>query len=489
MNLAQAFDLAADHFEAGRLQEAEGMCRQLLAQKPDFPEALQLLGLIAQRCGQRDAGVELLRRAVSLKPQSAAFHANLALALESMERLDEAAAESRAAVALQPQSPDFLNTHSHILNRLGNLDESMQASQAALALRPRFPEALNNLANVMRKKGMWQQAIATFQQSLAISPAQPQTKFHLALLHLLLGDFERGLPMMEVRWETLPPNQRPKSPVPMWDGSPLNGRRILLYSEQGFGDTIHFARYIPMVEARGGKVIVLCQPELRSLLQTLPGDRQVFAEGEPLPPFDLHCPLMSLMLMMGTRMATIPAQVPYLFADAQRAQQWRQRIADTGPGKKVGLAWSGSPQNVNGRHRSLPLAAFAPLAKLPVTFFSLQKGQDLFPSQQPPEMRLIDWSRELHDFADTAALIAGLDLVITIDTAVAHLAGAMGKPTWVLLSIGSDWRWFIDRDDSPWYPTMRLFRQPALGDWDTPLKRIAEELSRPSSTGAPPVTP
>jgi tetratricopeptide (TPR) repeat protein len=479
MNLAQAFDLAADHFEAGRLVEAETICRQLLAQKPDHADALQLLGLIAQRCGHRDAAVELLRRAIALNPQAAACHANLALVLESMDRLDEAAAESRAALALRPQSPDFLNTLSHILNRQGHLDQSMQASQAALALRPQFPEALNNLANVMRKKGMWRQAIATFQQSLALAPAQPHPRFHLALLLLLVGDFEHGLPMMEARWETMPPSQRPNFPVPMWDGSALNGRRILLYSEQGFGDTIHFARYIPLVEARGGNVIVLCQPELQSLLQTLAGNRPIVAEGQALPQFDLHCPLMSLMLAMRTNMATIPAQVPYLFADPARAQQWQKRIAETGPGKKMGLAWSGSPQNVSGRHRSLPLGALAPLAQVPgITFFSVQKGPDLFPSPKPPQMRLVDWSNQIHDFADTAALIAQLDLVITIDTAVAHLAGAMGKPTWLLLSFGSDWRWFIDREDSPWYPTMRLFRQPILGDWQTPLNRVAAELAR-----------
>ena len=478
MTLAQTLDLAAEHFEAGRLREAETLCRQVLAQRPDFPEALQLLGVIAHRCGHNEPAVDLLRKAVAANPQAPTAHANLALVLESMERYDEAAAECRAALALRPQSPGFLNTLAHILNVQGKLDDSIHACQAALSLRPQFPDALNNLANALRKKGMWQQSIAAFQQSLALMPAQPHARFHLALLLLLLGDFEHGLPMMESRWETLPPNQRPKVAVPMWDGSPLNGRRVLLYTEQGFGDTIHFARYIPMVEARGGKTIIVCQPELRTLLQTMRGDRPVFAEGEPLPPFDLHCPLVSLPLVMGTRMNSIPADVPYLFADPTKAQHWQQRLAQTGAGKKVGLVWSGSAQNVGGRHRSLPLASLAPLAQVPgITFFSLQKGPDLFPSPKPPQMQLVDWSSELRDFSDTAALIAGLDLVITIDTAVAHLAGAMCKPTWTLLSVGSDWRWFIDREDSPWYPTMRLFRQPVLGDWQTPVNRVAQELS------------
>ena len=486
MNLAQVVDTAAEHFEAGRLRDAETLCRQVLAQQANFPEALQLLGLIAHRCGHNEAALDLLRRAVAVSPRSPTCHANLALVLESMERYDDAAAACRTALALRPQLPDFLNTLGHILNSQGRLEESIQACQAALSVRPRFPEALNNLANALRKKGMWRQSIATFQQSLALAPAQPQARFHLALLLLLVGDFEHGLPMMEVRWETLPPSQRPNLPVPMWDGSPLNGRRILLYSEQGFGDTIHFARYLPLVEARGGKAIVLCQPELRTLLQSMRGERQIFAEGQPLPPFDLHCPLVSLPLVMGTRMNSMPADVPYLFADATRAQRLRQRITETAGPKKVGLAWSGSAQNVGGRHRSIPLAALAPLAQVPgITFFSLQKGPDLFPSPKPPRMQLIDWTGELHDFADTAALIAGLDLVITIDTAVAHLAGAMGKPTWTLLSFGSDWRWFIDREDSPWYPTMRLFRQPVLGDWQTPVNRIAQELARFEAPPAP----
>jgi hypothetical protein len=253
----------------------------------------------------------------------------------------------------------------------------------------------------------------------------------------------------------------------------------LLHSEQGFGDTIQFIRYAPLLARQGARVVVECQPELRSLLRGVEGVQHLLAQGEPLPPFDLHAPLLSLPLAFGTRLGSIPAQVPYLKADPALAEAWRGKVAGDGRRLKIGLAWAGSPARKGDRQRSVSLSALAPLAAVKgADFYSLQKGPAAEQAKNPPpEMRLMDLTAELKDFADTAALIASLDLVISVDTAVAHLAGAMARPVWTLLEFVPAWRWLLDREDSPWYPTMRLFRQPSRGDWGSVVRRVAEALA------------
>jgi hypothetical protein len=270
---------------------------------------------------------------------------------------------------------------------------------------------------------------------------------------------------------------------------------VLLHAEQGFGDSIQFIRYAPLVAQRGGHVIVQCQPGLETLLAGVEGISQIITRDEPLPDFDLHCPLMSLPWVFATRLDTIPAAIPYLRANTEKVAHWRERLAreqstsgETGPSRcdtlKIGLVWAGEARphrpHVNriNRRRSMSLSQFAPLAQVPgVAFISLQKGKSAEQAQTlPPGMRLLDWTAELNDFADTAALIEALDLVISVDTSVAHLAGALGKPVWLLNRFDTCWRWLLDRSDSPWYPTMRLFRQPQPGAWAPVIAEVREQL-------------
>ena len=411
MTIQQAFDLAVQHHQAGRLQEAEQLYRQVLAQQPEHARAMQFLGVIAHEFGRNDLALDLIRRAIALNPNSAQAHNNL----------------------------------GNILKANGQLDEAVAAYRRAIALNPDLPEAHHNLAYAL----------------------------------LTRGDFQRGGEEFEWRskCKDLPPPRN--FAQPQWDGRPLEGRTLLLHAEQGFGDALQFIRYVPLMARRGGRIIIECPAGLQRLFQTIAGGCQIVAAGQPLPGFDLHCPLLSLPRVFGTNLANIPKDVPYLHADAEDARRWQHRLAGYSSIVRVGLAWAGNPTHKNDRNRSIKLARLAPLGQLPgVSFISLQKGDAAAEAKTPPPgMELIDWTEELKDFADTAALIANLDLVIAVDTAVVHLAGAMGKPVWTLLPFVADWRWLLDRQDSPWYPSMRLFRQPSIGDWDGVITRVAEALS------------
>ena len=348
----------------------------------------------------------------------------------------------------------------------GRWEPARGAFEAALAQRPDFGDAVNNLGTVQEELGDRDAAMAHYRRAATLSTSV-SPPWNVALMDLLRGDYAAGWPGYEHRWKQ--PLQRAvhrNFAQPMWDGSPLAGRRLLLHAEQGLGDAIQFARYAPL--ATGGRVFVECHPPLVKLFRSLAGVDCVVPRGGPLPPFDVHCPFMSLPMVFGTTLATVPAAVPYLRPPPAAVNRWRHRLAAGPPGRRIGLVWAGDPKHQKDRARSIPLTALAPLADVPgVRFYSLRVGgsADGFP--------LTDWTAELHDFADTAGLVAGLDLVITVDTSVAHLAGALGKPTWVLIAFAPDWRWLLDRDDSPWYPTVRLFRQPAPGDWAEPIGRLA----------------
>jgi len=306
-------------------------------------------------------------------------------------------------------------------------------------------------------------------------------------LLLLQGDFKRGWQEHEWRWKCRDyPSPQRNFAQPLWDGSALERRTLLLHTEQGLGDAIQFIRYLPLVAQRGGKIIIECQAELRRLFQTMLEKCPIVVRGDPLPAFDLHCPLLSLPLIFGTTLENIPQTVPYLHADAQDVKKWRERLDEHSPHLKMGLVWAGSPTNKNDRSRSIKLQSLAPLGQVPgVRLLSLQKGAAAAEAKTPPMgMELVDYTQELTDFADTAALIANLDLLISVDTAVVHLAGAMGKLVWTLLPFSPDWRWLLERENSPWYPTMRLFRQQVIGDWDNVITRVASALQLWTKTEA-----
>jgi tetratricopeptide (TPR) repeat protein len=473
--------------DMGRLDEAIAACRRAIALKPDLPEAHCNLGNAQQEKGQLGDAVAAYRQAIALKPDYPEAHSNLGASLRENQQLDEAIAACRKAIALRP---GFAAAHSNLgiaLHVNQQLEEAVDAYRQAIALQPNLPEAHYNLGTALRDQGLLDEAVAAYHQAISLKPKYAEAHYNLARVLLLRGEFLPGFKALEWRWLNKDfPDPRWKFAQPQWDGSDLTNQTIVLHAEQGFGDTIQFVRYVPLVAARGATVVFGCDPALRRLLKGTSGIGRWVDFGEALHPFDVHCPLMSLPAAFGTTLQTIPQDVPYLRAGPEAVERWRRELAGDGHPFRVGLVWAGRPTHQNDRNRSLSLANLAPLARATgVGFYSLQKGEAGKQATNPPAgMELIDRTEELNDFADTAALMANLDLVISVDTAVAHLAGAMGKPVWMLLPFVPDWRWLLGREDSPWYPTMRLFRQPTRGDWDSVIDEVARALSLRVEDGA-----
>ena len=361
-----------------------------------------------------------------------------------------------------------------VLSRYDRFEEAADHFERSLRLAPRSPATLLELGTAYQGLLRYDEAIATYETGLEIAPADGNLHVHLALAQLTVGDYENGWREFEWRWKSTRLNtQRLEFDAPLWDGSDIAGRRLLVYAEQGLGDVIMLARYATILAERGITVIFGCQPPLERLLATVPGMFCAASRFDQTPPFDLQLPSFALPHVMGTRLETIPRQVPYVFADPRRAEAWRTALEPI-EGFRVGLAWAGSVQNTNDRNRSVPLSAFAPLAEVDgVSFLSVQKGERAA-EMPPPMLRLLP--TDFDDFADCAALMANLDLVISVDTATAHLAAALGRPTWTLIPYVPDWRWMLERDDSVWYPTMRLFRQTTRGDWGDVIRRVTEAL-------------
>jgi tetratricopeptide (TPR) repeat protein len=476
MTVQEAMESALRHHQAGELSQAEAIYRNVLAQNPNHPDALNLLGLLAHHAGKHEIAAGLISRAIATAPATPEFRYNLGLVYSSLGRWEEAIAAYQEAMRLRPDYAHAYNNLGILAFRFGQPDKAEQLSRKAISLLPHYPEAYNNLSNALGALGKYDEALQACRISLEQKPDFEEGHLNLGLLSLTLGDFPLGWAEYEWRWRV---KQFGFASIefdqPHWDGTELNGRRILIHDEQAFGDTIQFIRYVPMIQSRGGKVILACHPELLSLLRRMEGIEEAVAKKDAWPSFDVHCPLLSLPRVLGTTLDNIPARTPYLFAEQQKTKKWADRLADDPGSFKVGLAWAG--RNYPDPFRTIPVKHLAALAGVGgVRWISLQTGDAAKQAEIPAELKLTDNSAELNTFDDTAALIANLDLVITIDTAVAHLAGAMGKPTWVLLKSAADWRWLIARQDSPWYPTMRLFRQPRMGDWDAVVKVAANQL-------------
>ena len=456
-----------------RYEEALASFDRALRLKPDYAEVLANRGNALLRLNRLEAALACYERAIALKPDYFVAHYNRGNALLALGRAEEALAAYDRALALVPNHADALNNRGNALLRLGRAEQALASYEQALALSPVNAEAVNNRGNALSAMGDVTQALAAFDAAAALDPQRADAVYNGAMARLALGDFARGWAQYEARWNVsqfLP--QRRNFAAPLWLGAePLDGKTILLHAEQGFGDTLQFIRYLPLVAARGASVLLEVQAPLKSLLAITPGITQIFAGGEALPAFDTHCPLMSLPLAFGTTLATIPAEVPYVGAPADRVARWQVRLGALAR-PRVGLVWAGRPTHLNDRNRSLALQRLVPLLADPrVAFVSLQRelrAEDEAVLRAHPA--IVDVSAELTDFADTAAAIGALDLVVSVDTAVVHLAGAMGKPVWVLLPHAVDFRWLYGRDDSPWYPSARLFRQTAPGDGTTSLR-------------------
>lgn len=441
--------------------------RQLVSDSSEA--ALQCL-----KKGDAQGAEQLYRKILEQEPDNVLVWKNLGNALLKQARFTEAATCYHQALALDPHYAVAYYNLGVLFHEQRHYAEAIVHYQQAIQLDPTDAAPHVNLAVILEEQGQFDSALLHYQQAAVLDPECAEIHWNQALILLRHGDWQYGWEKYEWRWRLADARVR-SFPQPQWDGNCLNGKTTLLYAEQGFGDTIQFIRYVPLVVQRGGRVIVECPAPLLRLLSTMTEIEQLIPIGTDLPPFDVQSPLLSLPRLFGTTPTTIPAPVPYLFLLDQAAVTLE---AYPNTQLKVGIVWSGKLSYEKNHYRSFSVDQFADLFSLPgVAFYSLQKGD---PESQlatlPPHLPLQNLSPQLQDFADTAAAIGQLDLVITVDTSVAHLAGALGCPVWVLLSHVADWRWLLDRTDSPWYPTMRLFRQASLGDWAEVMTRVKAAL-------------
>jgi tetratricopeptide (TPR) repeat protein len=415
-----------------------------------------------------------------LQPNHAPTLQIRSICLRQLRRFEDYLADSRRAYALDPTNAETCNHIGDALQSLGRAEEALQWFDRSLGFSPDSVMVLNNKAFSLSQIRRFDEAVATYDLAKAIDPGNAVADWNLALLHLLIGNFEAGWAGREARWKaTSLAAIYPKFAQPVWLGDgPIEGKTILIHEDEGLGDTIQFARYLPMLAARGARVILVVQEALCSLLSGLPGVSQCLPiSASPLPPFDVHCPMSSLPLAFRTRINTIPAATSYLPASAKgRVEAWEERLGSHDR-LRVGLVWSGSVGHKDDQNRSIPLRAMSGILDLDATFVSLQKDPRAADKAFLLERTdIVDMTAHLTDFSETAALVSSLDLVITVDTSVAHLAGALGRPTWILLPYTPDYRWLLDRDDSPWYPTVRLFRQGGERDYAPVLDRLRDAL-------------
>lgn len=470
-------DLGNALVELGRPEEALASCRAALRLRPRAPEQHHNLGnaLLAMR-RPREAET-CFRAACALDPAHAGAHNNLGNALRAQGRHAEAIPCYERALALRPDMHGTLHNIGNALLALQRPEEAEAVFRRVLALRPDFADACNSLGGALTASGRTEEGLHWFRRAVALDPGQVKARFGEALALLRLGRLREGWEAYESRW--LDPDFRdndPDFPEPVWTGDAVEGRTVLLYAEQGLGDAIQFVRYAPLLRRRGARVILAAPAEAAGLFAPLCD--VLVRPGEEIPPFDLRCPLLSLPRAFATELDTIPAEMPYLRADPARIAAWEARLGPrTGP--RVGLAWSGNPQHAGDALRSIPLARLEGLLLVPgIEFHAVQKElrtQDIPALEAMPALRR--HGEALGDLGETAALLSLMDLVISVDTAVAHLAGALARPLWLLLPAVADFRWLEGREDTPWYPTARLFRQPRRNDWDSVLERVVADLN------------
>jgi len=461
----------------GRLDEAITAYRLAIAATPAFAEALNALGIALQQRGDLASAIAHYRAALEAKPDYASACGNLGAALFTQGEIAAALDYYRRAIDLRPDHADAHYNLGKALHEGGDAAGAIECYRRATTFEPGHVSAWNNLGIALRDLGHPDQAVVSYRRALALKPDAAEIRYNQAMALLEGGHFETGWGEYEARFAAGDVPERAFG-RPRWTGQDLSGKTLLVWAEQGFGDSLLFARCLGMLAGRAARVVFETQPALARLMRSLPGADLVVAAGHPLPPFDFQVPLLSLPGLLGIRLASIPAQVPYLSAEPDLVETWRQRLDQTSNGRlRIGLAWAGNPNQKNNHNRSLPAAALAGLLALPTAFYSLQQGDEAERLNRSGIGQVIDLAPHLTDFAETAAALAGLDLIITVDTAVAHLAGALGCPTWTLLAFAPDWRWLRDRADSPWYPSMRLFRQDRPRDWTPVMARVVDALS------------
>ncbi|MBI3759453.1 MAG: glycosyltransferase family protein, partial [Deltaproteobacteria bacterium] len=462
-----------------RFEEALDSYDRSLASRPNDPAALNNRGNVLCALGRENDAMQCYDQALALDPDDLSILKDRGTALLYLNRGEEALACFDHALALKSDDLYFLYKRGSALAKLDRFDEAVACFDRVLALDPNAADVLDDRGNALAALQRAAEAIASYDRALAIKPETPQSHWNRGVALLRMGDFEQGWKEYQWRWK-LPKFAKPRDfHQPPWLGGPLEGKTILLHAEQGFGDSIQFLRYVPLVAALGARVIVEVQPALKALVSRIEGAPLVLGRGEALPAFDCHCPLLSLPLAFNTRPETIPAKQSYLSAAPELVSEWDERLPQSGR-PRIGVAWAGNPEFVADSTRSIGLPRLRPLLSASgFQFVGIQKdlraGDEQILGDHPDVIHL---GRQLADFHDTAAVMSQLDLVISSDTSVVHLAGALGRPVWVLLEHLPEWRWMLDRSDSPWYPSARLFRQPKSGDWDGVVADVLSELSR-----------
>ena len=465
--------------ELKRFEEALASYDRALTLRPDYAETLCNRGLTLLELERFEEALASCDRALTLRPDYPEALSNRGNALRQLKRFEEALASYDRALALRPDYAGALSNRGLILHELKRFDESMASYDRALSVRPDHVEALLNRGNALSELRRFGEALASYDRALTLRPDYAEAHLNEALTRLLVGEFEDGWEKHEWRWETKQHRSARRGfTQPLWTGREnIADKAVLLHAEQGLGDTIQFCRYVPLVAERAARVILEVQRPLHELMSTLCGATQILSRGDPLPDFDMHCPLLSLPLAFGTRFESIPSTTPYLHTPTHTLRHWTTRLGS--PDRpRVGICWAGSPNFKGDLSRSIGLSPMLPLlANTDVQFFGLQKdlraGDTEILRRNPQITHLGD---EIETFSDTAAVISSMDLVISSDTSVVHLAGALGKPIWILLQCVPDWRWLLDREDSPWYPTARLFRQDETRDWDSVIARVRAAL-------------
>lgn len=517
----QTLRTAANHLKADRFANAADLCRSMLAAHQDDTDARFLLGLAVGALGEIAPAIDHLRKVARARPDHPDVHRELARLLQSVGKRMEAETAFREALRVSPKDAATLCAFGRFLLEQGRADEAAQRAEAALAIRPNFSPAHNLLGVALADLGRMDEAVEQLRRAIASDPANASALANLGTALAAVGRFDESLAAStealnltpgdvtihlnramallksgrlregwsEYEWrhrkpgrEKLPPHLMLLKLAYLGD---IIDRRILVHHEEGFGDTIQFLRYIPMLARVGAKVMVWMPEELARLVRFIPGIVQLFSGNVQLPIFDYHCPIISLPRVFDTVLETIPAAIPYIHPDPALSRSWAARLPPS-PGRRIGLVWSGEPRPYDlaalalDRRRSLPLASLAPLAEVSnIGWISLQKGDRASDAATPPAgMAIHDPMHEVRDFADTAAIVANLDLVISVDTSVAHLAGAMGKPVFLLDRADNCWRWLSGRNDSPWYPSLRIFRQHRAGDWEPVIQEVTAALAQ-----------
>lgn len=480
---AEAFhNIAIIHLTRGEFEKASEYVKKAIAAAPTFPQAFNTLGYCQQKLGHLRDAAKYYQKAIELKPDYAEAYNHLGVLLTDQSNFIEAVDAFQKAIAIDSEYAELYNNIAIAKKGLCAFDEAIDNYRKASELDPAFFQAFNNLANSLRDKGLLPEAIENYNRAIKINQNYADAYWNRALALLLSGDIAEGF--RQYQWRREPalgimtyPHSYEK---PRWDGRPINGKVLLIHFEQGYGDNIQFIRFLPKLKEIGATVLFEARKEMLKLLKDFPGiDKLIEAKQNSgvTEDFDFHAALMDLPAIFQTTMETIPSDVPYLFADKSKSEKWKE-IINTDD-YKVGIVWAGKPTHGNDANRSCKLNNFAHLATIKgVKLFSLQKGNAAKQIEQFEDGKIVNLADNLENFADTAAAIENLDLIISVDTATLHLAGAMGKLVWGLLPLSPDWRWLLDRDDCPWYPSMKLFRQKKYADWKNVLEKVTEELKQ-----------